>query len=853
MAATQSTIQIKFLQQPANGELFSYRINNNNIPLVYDQGLSLLNKTFRSSSTTNSSYYLGIGNELNIDIDRNPTSGFNSLVFTSAYQSTGKLIVGGIFTTYGGVNVNRVIRLNVDGTLDNTFSAPTMPSGNMRFSIDSSDRIVIGGSFTTPTNRILRLTADGAYDSSFVVGSGLNAVVWDVKHQADGKILVAGAFNTYNGSTRNDLIRLNTNGSVDTTFNAGSGSGTGGIFSIATTSDGKIYIGGQFTTYNGTAKNNIVRINTNGTIDTGFSVTTGIQGGGGFSNGIVYKILVDSTDKVYIGGDFGTFNGTTANKLIKLNYNGSVDTSFVVGSGFNAPIKDMVLKNGGYIIPVGSFTTYKGDTHTSIIKLDLSGTSIGVHNLTYNSTVESISYFSDTNISIFGYFTTIGDSNPASTQTVIPIGVDIATTQSNSYTNLTTFNTETSIAYSTSGDTIYVEYTHDDADVIFIDNLADIPGFVEIILPEAVFGEANLILAKSPHYNINTYDTLFDTAKIEISLWVGDYIDGLPLIPKYTFTKQIVQSGQDTLYFNVANYCRELLLSDIDNYTQVETGTTKPIGTSESIWVQTETTVYSGGTTEVDNYTRKYVAIDGYGWYNEGVNPNTPKVLMSADSLKVLKGKTSRLHFIAQGLTDIEYNIDGGLFQSLPYVDAVTKLNNEYISSHRIGNGYDVSNASKMIIRFIFGGGLVVEKKIEFVDECLYAGTQLIFKNKYGMLQSIPFELKSMRELSIDNKSYMISNLTQQGTYNPRKHSTVTYLTNGRNKYTLNSGYVNGDFNKRYEELLHSDEIYLEYQNEIIPVTITSKSWVEKTRINDKLIQYTMVVESANDTINQVI
>ncbi len=84
-------------------------------------------------------------------------------------------------------------------------------------------------------------------------------MIYTTSIQSDGKILFGGSFTAYNGTTANRLIRLNPNGSVDTTFNTGTGFNST-IYTTSIQSDGKIIVGGQFTSYNGTTANRIVRL-----------------------------------------------------------------------------------------------------------------------------------------------------------------------------------------------------------------------------------------------------------------------------------------------------------------------------------------------------------------------------------------------------------------------------------------------------------------------------------------------------------------------------------------------------------------------------------------------------------------
>ena len=109
-------------------------------------------------------------------------------------------------------------------------------------------------------------------------------------------------------------------GTPDTTFSTNIGSGfNSSVFGVAVQSDGKIVVGGDFTTINGTGSNKIARLNADGTPDTTFSTNIGSGfNGGGFNNG-VFGVAFQSDGKIIVGGNFTTINGTTSNFIARLN------------------------------------------------------------------------------------------------------------------------------------------------------------------------------------------------------------------------------------------------------------------------------------------------------------------------------------------------------------------------------------------------------------------------------------------------------------------------------------------------------------------------------------------------------
>jgi uncharacterized delta-60 repeat protein len=147
----------------------------------------------------------------------------------------------------------------------------------------------------------------GELDLSFNPGTGTYNPVWCVALQPDSKVLIGGSFVTYNGVMRGRIARLNADGSIDTTFNTGSGA-SDYVFATTLQPDGKVLIGGWFTSYNSIVSKYIARLNADGSLDTTFNQGTGVSG-------IVYSIALQPDGKIIIGGDFGSYNGVSQNNI----------------------------------------------------------------------------------------------------------------------------------------------------------------------------------------------------------------------------------------------------------------------------------------------------------------------------------------------------------------------------------------------------------------------------------------------------------------------------------------------------------------------------------------------------------
>ena len=339
-----------------------------------------------------------------IDPTFNPGTGANSRVWTTAIQSNNKIIIGGEFTSYNGTTINYITRLNTDGVLDATFNSGTGASYKVwTTAIQSDDKIIIGGYFTsyngTTRNDIARLNADGTLDATFDPGTGADDWVVTISIQSDGKIIIGGFFTTYNGTARNCIARLNADGTLDATFNPGTGAPSW-VQTTAIQSDGKIIIGGAFSSYNGTTRNCIARLNADGTLDATFNPGTG-------ANNRIQTTAIQSDGKIIIGGYFTSYNGTTINRIARLNDDGTLDATFNPGTGANGSVETTAIQSDGKIIIGGDFTSYNGITINRIARINADGTldatfdpGMGVNEKVLTTTIQS-----DDKIIIGGEFT----------------------------------------------------------------------------------------------------------------------------------------------------------------------------------------------------------------------------------------------------------------------------------------------------------------------------------------------------------------------------------------------------------------------------------------------------------------
>ena len=364
------------------------------------------------------------------DSSFNKDTGFDAGVYCSAVQNDGKIIVGGIFDNFKGVKQSKLMRLNADGTKDDSFVLD-FDFNNIVESVllQSDGKIIVKGKFTNYDKKgrdyLLRLNTDGSLDTSFfpISSSSVEAValqsdgklivqmyvsnypnldisktfrldsngrsdatfytgigkdfdnrVYAITVQPDGKILMGGGFNTFKNKSQNYLVRLNSNGSKDDAFNVGTELNFAqNVSKIVLQPDGKIIIGGLYSPDSGNYESFIIRLNPDGSKDNSFSKVIALdKDRTGYGIGI-RSVVLQKDGKIMVGGEFDTIQEINQNRLARLNADGTVDSSFEVGVGFASPVESIALCSDGKLTIGGGFSSYRGISSSSFL-IRLKGT-----------------------------------------------------------------------------------------------------------------------------------------------------------------------------------------------------------------------------------------------------------------------------------------------------------------------------------------------------------------------------------------------------------------------------------------------------------------------------------------------
>ena len=304
------------------------------------------------------------------DISFNSMVNFSGEVNDIAIQKDNKIIVVGSYPSY-------IKRFNMDGTADNTFNflGGTLNGRINNVEILNNGKIIIAGVFdeinNTPIEAIAKLNSDGSLDTSFNLNLSPITSIRTMDIQPDGKIIIAG---------QNDesvqyriFSRYFEDGTFDTNFNEQE---THYIYDIEVQEDGKIMICGTFSEYDNITQYNIARLNNNGTLDTSFTSYNLPQDG---TNYTVFDVSIIEGEKYLINGSFSVYNDITSNYIAKINHDGTIDTSFDIGTGPNDFVWETYIQNDSKILIGGDFTSYNGISRNKIARLNNTTLSTNSH------------------------------------------------------------------------------------------------------------------------------------------------------------------------------------------------------------------------------------------------------------------------------------------------------------------------------------------------------------------------------------------------------------------------------------------------------------------------------------------
>ena len=374
------------------------------------------------------------------------------------------------------------------------------------------------------------------------------------------------------------------------------------------------------------------------------------------------------------------------------------------------------------------------------------------------------------------------------------------------------------------------------------------------------------INVRSPYFiydnSINGGNALA-SALLYVRIYTGTASTSLSSTPQYTINSTAINGS---VTFEVSELVRDYIENSFDgNYT----GSVKWFNYSI---VRT----YANGSVNT-TAQQNFAIFDGYGYFEDGSNPqNLQSALQSNTTIFTNDFSNINIPIHVTEDTTVTYLKDGeiiftkDLVYSTNSADQVQYVQNSSLDADMFKKRVDaiadttveafncVKNIASDVYQefdadsiYIDKGGVIEVIKIEEVEECKYNPYKVTFVNKFGVLQDLWFFKRSNLSLNTQQESFK-ANIVTDGTYSINSRQKTVFNKTGMERLQLNTGFYPESYNDVFRQLTLSEEVWINYDGDTLPINVMSSSLNYKTSVNDKLINYTIDVEFANNKINNI-
>ena len=390
---------------------------------------------------------------------------------------------------------------------------------------------------------------------------------------------------------------------------------------------------------------------------------------------------------------------------------------------------------------------------------------------------------------------------------------------------------------------------------------------------------ATKINLRSPYY-IKVSKTGLTSVRLSLYIYTGTFTTNANVnddFLRYTINKKPLGSNAYVV-FEVSELVRDYLEVEFNGDYN-----------SEAVWLNAIATVTggSGSETVTPDNTNGFIGLDGYGYFEEGANPTlSTTALQSNNSIIALDDNLFRVPVFVAGTESVSLLYKGEVKQTIDLSSASVDETNEqirYISANSTSSGdvtYDsfqervlndggTFEGSSCLSEFLdsVSIGLIDEVyvssasgvevfKVKTLEECLYTPIKVTFVNKFGAFQDLIFFKKSIDKTSVKGEEFKTAVFDQATlTYKTYQHQRTQFMVQGTDSITMNTGYISEDYNQVIEQLMLSEQVWATFitdSEEVRPLVPKTKSFTHKTQLNDKLIDYTIEFDIANNKINNI-
>lgn len=322
--------------------------------------------------------------------------------------------------------------------------------------------------------------------------------------------------------------------------------------------------------------------------------------------------------------------------------------------------------------------------------------------------------------------------------------------------------------------------------------------------------------------------------RIELDLYIYDgLVTDVPGTPQYQIKKQRIDT-HNNITLEIGELIRDYLeVSFNDDYV------------SYTKWVEAVVTYFDSSDqpfTYQNPQVFNYIAFDGYGYFEDGTNPELQRhALISANDIYLPEDTAGKLPIFAEGVGKVIIN------------STTTQITDNGNTNQKIQYLTIPANTTEVKVYDTDDTTLLKTIKVTNVCEPKYTPYKITFTNKYGAFQDLFVFKKNTERLNVSSDLYKrntIANAT--ATYNTAEGQRARYNVNGNTSLTLNTGFIVEDMNKTIEELFLSENVWIRYEGKTLPVLPKSQTLEYKTKLNDNLINYTIEFDFAFDKINNV-
>jgi len=371
------------------------------------------------------------------------------------------------------------------------------------------------------------------------------------------------------------------------------------------------------------------------------------------------------------------------------------------------------------------------------------------------------------------------------------------------------------------------------------------------------------INVRSPYYiKIPTggVSAALNSVALSLYVWTGETTD-IPATANYTFRKYEV-ADSNYVIFDLSEYIKDFLVTEYGSYS------------TDIVWVKYTYIIYNAaGTNIFSGSSSNMLAVDGYTYFEDGVNAELSKQLLQSNTIIYYnEGQDIVFPIWAEDLSTITLTSDAG-------ADVLWEAVEDFWNTYDVSWGYaltpivitDSGNTDQKIqyIRITVSeelqdgdtititsgvGGSTTTITLEEICEPKFTPLNVIFYNKFGALQNIWFFKKSIVTLNTTSENYKANtmNFDSSPTYSTTSPQYQVFNKQGKESIRCNTGFIDEQYNEVIKQLMLSEQVWIDNGTDVLPITVNSSSLAFKTSVNDKLIDYSIDFEYAFDKINNI-